>query len=142
MDIRHGVCGKQGTQRIVVKQAAQLFQVAVAAAIDPDAVIVPQFFQDAGVPDLFQIGIHLFVQVFLNFFGIRRAGCGAVELFIQCPQHTAQAERMAHQHQQQGQQRKKCKHQPVILSDFNFRFSTAYSTAAAATAYPAINGVR
>ena len=53
-----------------------------------------------------------------------------------------QAERMAHQHQQQGQQQKKCKHQPVILSDFNFRFSTAYSTAAAATAYPAINGVR
>ena len=49
---------------------------------------------------------------------------------------------MAHQHQQQGQQQKKCKHQPVILSDFNFRFSTAYSTAAAATAYPAINGVR
>ena len=26
--------------------------------------------------------------------------------------------------------------------NFNFRFSTAYSTAAAATAYPAINGVR
>ena len=68
-----------------------------------------------------------------------------------------QAERMAHQHQQQGQQQKKCKHQPVILSDsvvagLEIAGSTssgagagavqAHSTAAAATAYPAINGVR
>ena len=81
---------KQSFQPFAVKQPGQLAEIFVLDAVDPDGVGGHQLPQAAGLTQFLQVAVHLFVDVLLDFFHIRRAGRGAVELFFERVKHIAQ----------------------------------------------------
>ena len=90
VDGTHGVSSEQSFQPFAVEKPGQLVQVFVLDTVDPDGVGSHQLPQGAGIPQFLQVGVHLFIDVLLDFFHICRTGGGTVELFFQRVQHLPQ----------------------------------------------------
>ena len=82
VDGADGVLRKEPLQPVMVKKPRQLVEIPVGHPVHPHPVVAHQLPDAAGLPQLLQVGVHLFGDVFAGQRHVGGRGGGSVQILL------------------------------------------------------------